>query len=137
MRALGDGEKLWRAEVVLRVPQRDSERNQQRLADAVAAASATIDADDVPRVSDVAPTSSYDMQPPAPDRGRGFARAESSLGAACWVLADSVGRTADTAWDVVRAAAQTFTTDASLWDLRVIPREAILSAPIAGTPLTK
>jgi hypothetical protein len=128
MRGVGDGSKLWRGEVVLRVPARNSERNQRRLVTAVAEAAGTIDADDVPRMSDVSPASSYDIQPPEPDRG---------VGIACWVLADSVGHAAQTVWEVVEAAARTLTIDASLWDLRVIPRDAILSAPITGTRLTK
>jgi hypothetical protein len=68
------------------------------------------------------------MQPPEPDSG---------VGVACWVLADSVGDAAQTAWDVVEAATRAFTADASLWDLRLIPRDAILSASSAGTPLTR
>jgi len=124
MRGLGDGSKLWRVEVVLRVPERDSERNQQRLLEAVAAATTPMDADDVPRVPDVSSAWCYDIQPPHPDR---------SVGVACWVLSDSVGQAAETAWQVV----ETLTTEASLWDLRVIPREAILSAPSTGTPLTR
>jgi hypothetical protein len=127
MRCLGGGSKLWRTEVVLRVPERDSEQNQQLLLEAVAAATTTIDADDVLRVADVSPAWSYDIQPPQPDRG---------VGVACWVLSDSVGQAAETAWQVVETAATTLATEASLWDLRVIPREAILSAPSTATPLT-
>jgi hypothetical protein len=126
VRGFGNGSKLWRAEVVLRVPEPDASRNQQRLVEAVAAVTTALDADAVPRVSDIAPTWSYDMQPPHPDSG---------VGVACWVLADTVGEAAQEIWEVVEAAARTFSTEASLWDLRVIPREAILSAPSTGTPL--
>jgi hypothetical protein len=58
------------------------------------------------------------------------------VGVACWVLADRVGDAAQTCWGVVEAAVGTFTAEASLWDLRVLPRDAILSAS-PGTPLTR
>jgi hypothetical protein len=128
MRAIGRDGKLWRAEVVLRVPLADAERNQQQLVEAVASASETIEVEDVPRMPDVTTTSSYDMQPPLPDGG---------VGVAAWVLAATVGEAAEIAWAVVDAATRTFTTEASLWDLRIIPRDAILSAPVTGNPLTK
>jgi hypothetical protein len=128
MRGIGDGEKLWRVELVLRVPHHDVEQNQHRLLQAIESATAAIDGDDVPRIPDVAPTWSYDMQPPEPDRG---------IGVACWVLANSVGDAASTAWDAVDHATRTFAAEALLWDLRLIPREAILSSPSVGTPPTR
>ena len=60
------------------------------------------------------------------------------MGVACWVRSDTVSDAAETGWSVVRdAAAATLGAEARLWDLRVIPRAAILDAPKTGTPLTR
>jgi hypothetical protein len=128
VQCLGDGSELWRTEVVLRVPERDAERNQQILLEAITAVATPLDTEPVHRVQDIAPTWSYDIQPPQPDAG---------VGVACWVLADSVGDAAEAAWRAVLSASDAFSTEASLWDLRVIPRDAILSTGSTGTPLTK
>lgn len=125
--ALGDRSKLWLAEVVLRVPQRDA-RATSNICWKSSRQQPCHSTPDVPHLPDVSPASSYDIQPPHPDGG---------VGIACWVRADSVGEAAQTAWDAVEMAVRTFTTEASLWDLRVIPRAAILSAPSTGKPLTR
>ena len=58
-------------------------------------------------------------------------------GVACWVLADSVGDAAETAWRSVLSASRTLSTEVSLWHLRVIPHDAFLDAKPTGTPLTR
>jgi hypothetical protein len=41
-------------------------------------------------------------------------------------MADTVGEAVDIAWTSVKAAADTMIADFSLWDLRILPRSAIL-----------
>jgi hypothetical protein len=126
MRAVGEGHDLWRVEVVLwtREPPDD---HVQEILNAVAAAAGTSVGDDRPVLPDVEQAWSYDIQPP-----------EGGVGVACWVRSDTVGDAAETGWGVVRdAAAATLGAEARLWDLRVIPRAAILDAPNTGTPLTR
>jgi hypothetical protein len=127
VRGLGDGTHLWHAEIVLRVPEVDSDANQERLLMALAEQIKPLDVVDPPGGRDLEAAWSYDIQPPSPDAG---------VGVACWVLADSVGSAADTAWLAVESAAEGLTARATLWDLRLIPRDAILSVPGGGTPLT-
>lgn len=125
---IGVGDQLWRAEVVLRVAESDSLR-VQGLLDAVTSSTAEVDIAPVPHVRDIERAASYDVQPPAPEAG---------VGVACWVQADTVGGAAETAWRAVETAAKQILGEKfALWDLRVIPRSAILSAPNAGTPLTQ
>src|SRR5262249_7045439 len=50
---LGKQGHLWKAEVVLRVPEGDVERNQKRLVEAVTAVSENIDVNDAPPIADV------------------------------------------------------------------------------------
>lgn len=98
-----------------------------KLLNVVAAATKPSADDDQLRMPDIEPAWSYDGQPP-----------EGGVGVACWARADSVGEAADKAWRVVReAAAALLGAEAPLWDLRVIPRAAIMAAPEAGTPLTR
>lgn len=126
MRAVGEGNDLWRIEVVLWAREPGAERVQEFL-NAVAAATVTSDEDEQSVLPDVERAWSYDIQPP-----------EGGIGVACWVRSDSVGDAAETGWEVARdAAAATLGAEARLWDLRVIPRAAILAAPDTGTPLTR
>jgi hypothetical protein len=126
MRAVGEGNDLWRIEVVLWAREPGAERVQEFL-NAVAAATVTSDEDEQSVLPDVERAWSYDIQPPA-----------GGVGVACWVRSDSVGDAAETGWELVRdAAAATLGAEARLWDLRVIPRAAILAAPDTGTPLTR
>jgi hypothetical protein len=128
MRSLGDGRDLWRVEVVLWVPTPEADRVRE-LVDTVAAATATNVGDDQPvsHGADVEQAWSYDIQPP-----------EGGVGVACWVRADSVGDAADTAWGVIQAAAaRVLGTGARLWDVRVLPCAAILTASDTGTPLER
>jgi len=64
---------------------------------------------------------------------------EGGFGVALWVRSDGVGTAADRAWNVVvrDAAVPVLGLDPQLWDLRVIPRAAILAARESGTPLTR
>jgi hypothetical protein len=125
VRAVGSGSDLWRVEIVLWAREPPPDRVQELL-DAVAAAVSTIDDDHV-ALPDVESAWSYDIQPP-----------EGGVGVACWVGSDSVGDAADTAWSVVRdAASAVLGEEPPLWDLRVIPRVAILAGPYPGTPLTR
>ena len=126
MRAVGEGDDLWRVEVVLWTLEPEAHRVQELL-NAVAAATVTSDEDDQPVLPDVEQAWSYDIQPP-----------EGGVGVACWVRSDSVGDAAETGWGEVReAASATLGADARLWDLRVIPRAAIRATPDTGTPLTR
>jgi hypothetical protein len=128
MQALGTGPHLWRVEVVLWTTNQALAREDE-LVDAVMQATTTSDGDDPGWVRDVTPTRSYDIQPPAPDLG---------VGIACWVRAESVGDAANHAWDVVAAAADRILHEPfQLWDLRVIPRSAILSGEANTKPLTR
>lgn len=126
VRAVGQGSDLWRVEVVLWAREPEADR-VQALLDAVAAVALTSVEDDKVALPDVERAWSYDIQPP-----------EGGLGVACWARSDSVGDAAETAWRVVRdAAAAVLGEEPRLWDLRVIPRAAILAAPDPGTPLTR
>src|ERR687897_1515640 len=86
MRAVGEGDDLWRVEVVLWTLEPEAHRVQELL-NAVAATTVTSDADDQPVVPDVEQAWSYDIQPP-----------EGGVGVACWVRSDSVGDAAETGW---------------------------------------
>lgn len=125
MRAVGEGRELWRVEIVLRAREPEADRLQELL-NAVAAATESYADDDHLRLPDVERAWSYDIQPP-----------EGGVGVACWVRSDSVGDAVDRAWAVVHEAAATVLgAEAPLWDLRVIPRAAILTASDVGTPMT-
>jgi hypothetical protein len=126
VQVLVSGRLLWRAEVVLWIepPTKDQ---IDALLDAVRSATTRTSDEDVPRLLSVTTAHSYDMQPPPPETG---------IGVSAWVRADSVGGAAETAWKVVEAAAAaTLGPPPRLWDLRLIPREAILSTPDTGVPL--
>jgi hypothetical protein len=124
VRAVGDGSDLWRVEIVLWTHEPEADRAEELLR-AVGAAAVTSGDDDPVGLPDVEHAWSYDIQPP-----------EGGVGVACWARSDSVGGAAEVAWRVVREAAATVLgVEARLWDLRVIPRAAILAAPDQGTPL--
>jgi hypothetical protein len=126
MRVIGEGKDLWRVEVVLWAGEPEVGRIRDLL-DAVAAATVASDDDDPSDLPDVERAWSYDMQPP-----------EGGVGVACWVRSDSVGAAAEEGWRVVRhAAGAALGVEAGLWDLRLIPRPAILATPPSGTPLSR
>lgn len=126
MRAVGEGREVWRVEIVLGTREPEADRVRELLSGVGAATEPSLE-DDQLRVPDVEPAWSYDAQPP-----------EGGVGVACWVRSDSVGEAADTAWRVVQeAAVAVLGVEAPLWDLRVIPRAAIVAAPEAGVPLTR
>ena len=117
MAALGSGHHLWRVDVVLRraAPTDDVS------AAVVAAVTARLDGPDATLDEQVlsAPrdTYSFDMPPP-----------EGSIGVSCWVRADDVGQAASVGHAAVAAAAQDVTgLSLPLWDLRVVPREAMMT----------
>jgi hypothetical protein len=123
MRAVGKGRDLWRVEIVMRAPEPDADRVRELLNAVEAATEPRGDSGEL-RLPDVESTWSYDAQPP-----------EGGVGVACWVQSDSVGDAAEQAWHVVReATADVLGAAAPLWDLRVIPQAAILTATEAGTP---
>jgi len=126
MQVLGTDPQLWRVEVVLWTTNR-APRRETDLIDAVLQATMSSDFDDA--ACDVATARSYDIQRHAPD---------ASVGIACWVRAGSVGGAADAAWAVVAPAADRLLDEPyQFWDLRVIPRSAILSGTTNATPLTR
>ena len=117
MAAVGSGHQLWRVDVVLRraAPTDDVS------AAVVAAVTARLDGPDASPDEKVlgAPrdTSSFDMPPP-----------EGSIGVSCWVRADDVGQAARVGHAAVVAAAQDVTgLSLPLCDLRVVPREAMMT----------
>lgn len=120
MQVVGEGKDLWRLEIVLWVREPGAGRVQE-LIDRVMAATVSSGGEDerVLDMGDVEPAFSYDIQPP-----------EGGVGVACWVRADSVGGAAEKGWSIVRdAATAVLGAEPRLWDLRVIPRGAILIVP--------
>jgi hypothetical protein len=123
VRVVGEGSRLWRAEVVLWIQTPDGAAFES-FASALMSQTTAID-DAHTGVPEIAEAWSYDIQPP-----------EGGTGVAFWVLSDTVGAAADAAWNAVRqAAAATLGQEGRLWDLRLIPGDAIIAAPDAGTPL--
>ena len=128
MDVLGTGRNLWRVEVVLWIqpPARD---RLEALLNFVRTATTPTEDEDVPHMPSVTTAHSYDIQPPPPATG---------VGVSAWVRAHSVGSAAETAWKVFEAAAEaTLGSTPRLWDLRLIPRDAILSASNGGVPLVR
>ena len=117
MAALGSGKRLWRVDVVLR-------RSTQSDAEASAVVELLASWLDDPQVAPDeeifgAPraTHSFDLNPP-----------EGSIGVSCWVRADNVGLATQLGHDAVVAAAQEVTgLSLPLWDLRVVPRAAMMT----------
>jgi hypothetical protein len=98
----------------------EPDRLQRELLNAIEDRLQQLDTNEVPRVRDLNTTWSYDIQPPKPDAG---------IGVACWVVADAVGAAADTVWQLVSSAMTSLAIEGSLWDLRVLPRNAVSSRP--------
>jgi hypothetical protein len=117
MAALGSGDHLWRVDVVLRrSTQSDSETSA-----VVDMLTAWLDDPTVATDEEItgAPraTYSFDLNPP-----------EGSIGVSCWVRADNVGQATRVGHDAVVAAAQEVTGQLlPLWDLRVVPRSAMMT----------
>ena len=118
MRAFGRGARLWRVTVMFDAAggPSDPEELTGRLRAQLAAASGE------PESFDVRAGACWDMIPPG-----------GALGADIWVRADSVGDAADLALDVVEREVRAVAGDRPLlWDVRVIPREAITLASEPG-----
>jgi hypothetical protein len=119
----GEGSRICRVEIVLWIETPDT-ATFDSLVSALAAKATVLD-DTQPGLNDIEYAWSYDIQPP-----------EGGTGVACWVRSDTVGAAAEAGWNAIREAAHvTLGVDARLWDLRVIPRDAILAAPDTSTPL--
>ena len=117
MAALGSGNELWRVDVVLR---RSASSDAEASAVVALLASQLDDRRPTPDeeiFGGPAPTQSFDLDPP-----------EGSIGVSCWVRADTVGLAADLGHAVVSEAAQEVTGEnLPLWDLRVVPRDAMMT----------
>jgi|GEM_PF-3135090 len=117
MSSLGSGAALWRVDVVLRragATDRQAVEVVTRLATDL---STGLMSDDETIVGDVEAAASYDMPPP-----------EGSLGVSFWVRADTVGAAVQVGFDAVLAAAKQVTGQTlPLWDLRVVPRSAMMT----------
>jgi len=117
MASLGSGSGLWRVDVVLRRTG-GVEVESAAVVELLTAASAGLPlAADEEVLGGPRSAESYDMPPP-----------EGSVGVSCWVRADTAGQAAQTALDAVVAAAREVTGAAlPQWDLRLVPRSAILA----------
>jgi hypothetical protein len=120
MAALGSGSGLWRVDVVLRCSAASAASDVQAQAVVARVASQLDDhrpAGDEEILGGPRATGSFDLDPP-----------EGSIGVSCWVRADTVGAAAGTGYEAVVAAALAVTGERlALWDLRVVPRAAVLS----------
>ena len=117
MAALGSGQHLWRVDVVLRCSTRSSEEESA----VVELLTSWLDDPQASPDEEIfgAPreTSSFDMSPPG-----------GSIGVSCWVRADDVGRASQVGHDAVVAAVLDVTgLSLPLWDLRVVPRDAMMT----------
>lgn len=118
MRAFGSGSDLFRVDVVLR-PIGVDRAVQARL---TAALAARLPADDPTlepwaSLADVDEAYSYDMEPP-----------EGTAGLGMWVRADEPGAAVTTAWAEASAASEVAAgRPLPLWDLRLVPRTAMLT----------
>ena len=125
---IGAGSELWRVEIVLWVAQ-EAAGSEALLIEEVRKELRDLGNDDTVHLPLISNARSYDIQPVAPD---------GSIGVSCWVAADTVGDAAESAWEVVReASGRVVAGPVRLWDLRVIPRTAVMSGPGAGTPMTR
>ncbi|MGZ4676659.1 MAG: hypothetical protein ACXVJ7_07585 [Acidimicrobiia bacterium] len=128
MMVIGAGRELWRVEIVLWVAQ-EAAGSEPLLIEEVRKELRDLENDDMVHLPVISNARSYDIQPVAPDE---------SIGVSCWVAADTVGDAAASAWEVVRGASgRVIAGPVRLWDVRVIPRTAVMSGPGAGTPLTR
>lgn len=117
MASLGSGSELWRVDVVLR----RSSPTDDEVSRVVAMVASDLDDPRPSHQEEIfggpAATSSFDLNPP-----------EGSIGVSVWVRADSAGDAANLAHEAVAAAALAVTgLRLPLWDLRVVPRQAIMS----------
>ena len=117
MAALGSGSGLWRVDVVLR----RSTASDAEVPAVVALVTSQLDdprpAHDEEIFGGPAATQSFDLNPP-----------EGSIGVSCWVRADTVGEAASVGHEAVAEAALAVTgLPLPLWDLRVVPREAMMN----------
>lgn len=117
MAAFGSGTALWRVDVVLRrdgCTQEQADTILDHLTVALDPRPATTDEAVFP---DVRATCSFDLEP-----------AEGSVGASFWVRAHTLGEATQVGYDAMRTAAKEVSGRAlPLWDVRVVPREAIAS----------
>jgi hypothetical protein len=125
--AFGKGSNLWRVDVVLRRDGATDEEVDAILSLLAAALARLPTPDNEEALPDLATTGSFDMEPPG-----------GSLGVTCWVRADSVGGAVQAGYDAVQSACTQVTTRPhALWDLRVLPRDAITPRADLGTPLVR
>jgi hypothetical protein len=117
MAALGSGAHLWRVDVVLR---RASGTDVETMA-IVQLLKSRLDGRQPTPDEDIfggpREASSFDGPPP-----------EGSVGVSCWVRADGVGEAVQVGYEAVVAAAGEVTgLSLPLWDLRVVPRSAMMT----------
>ncbi|MHB8467661.1 MAG: hypothetical protein ACYDH6_08445 [Acidimicrobiales bacterium] len=112
MRTAGVGADLWRVRVDLVAVDATS----GLVSSAAAALSILLDDDGAPGLSDV-----------AADQGLGVAD-RPVIGLLFWVRADDVGAAATTAVEVARRAGAGLGVGPELYDVTVIPRQAVVSA---------
>lgn len=114
-KALDTGAGTWfLVDVVLRPAGPIADGDDARLVGVVAGALAPVAGPDHGRDPEVA--FSYDIAPP-----------EGELGVELWVRAATIGEAVDAATELVlRCAAEAGLGDASLWDVRTIPEDAVL-----------
>jgi hypothetical protein len=117
MGALGSGNHLWRVDVVLR----RSDPTDAEVSAVVAHVTSQLDdphtAHDEEIFGGPRATQSFDLDPP-----------EGSIGVSCWVRADTVDEAAKVGHEsVVEAALAVTGSRLTLWDLRVVPRDAMMS----------
>lgn len=117
MAALGSGNHLWRVDVVLR----RSGASESEVSAVVAFVTSQLDdpgeSEDEEIFGGPRATQSFDLNPP-----------EGSIGVSCWVRADTVGEAASVGHQsVVEAALAVTGMRLPLWDLRVVPRDAMMT----------
>lgn len=117
MATLGSGHSLWRVDVVLRC----SGASEAETSAVVALVASQLDDPDVAPDEEIlggpGVTQSFDLDPP-----------EGSIGVSCWVRANSVGEAADLCYEsVVEAALAVTGQRLRPWDLRAVPRDAIMT----------
>ena len=115
--SLGSGSELWRVDVVLCREGVTEDVEALVLEVIESALSGTPDNADEEIFTPVASTYSFDMEPPG-----------GSVGVSCWVRADTAGEATQVGFDAVRDAVREVTGRAlPLWDLRLVPRTAMVT----------
>lgn len=116
MRVFGSGKRTWNVTVVFRAD--GTPRGHEREAEIVEALNRQahqVSAKPVGTLGRVRPANCWDMIPP-----------DGAVGAELWVLADTVGQAAQEAFRVVEEEClRVIGRRLPLWDVRVVPREAI------------